>query len=219
MAYIYKITNQINGKVYIGKTVYDIKKRWKEHQLDCKREQCKNHPFYRALNKYGPDNFVVEEVEQCDISALEEREIYWIKYYRAYVGWDDCNGYNATKGGDGKFLYDHTAILTRLIEFPYAHQVAKEFGCCRDIVYDIAKENGIDLTPAKQQMANALKKKISAFDKRNNYIKTFNSTVEAAEWIYNEKKCSTLNSGVRSHIAEAANGKRKTAYSYIWKYE
>lgn len=221
MAHVYKITNQINGKVYIGKTVGTIEKRWHEHQLDSKHtDQRRNRPFYRALNKYGFNNFIVEEIEECSAEEVNEREIYWIDYYRSYVGWEDCNGYNATIGGDGKVLYDHEAILKRLLEYPFAKQVAEEFGCCRDIVSDIAKENNIDLiTPLLQRNREELRKRISVFDKANNYIETFESTVEAAEWVYRQGKCLTLNSGVRGHVAEAANGKRKTAYSYIWKYE
>ena len=46
MAYIYKITNQINGKVYIGKTLSSIEERWKEHCKDYKREYCEKRPLY-----------------------------------------------------------------------------------------------------------------------------------------------------------------------------
>lgn len=63
-------------------------------------------------------------------------------------------------------------------------------------------------------------KKISAYTKTTHeYVASFSSTVEAAKWCFENKKCSTLNSGVRAHISEAANGKRKSAYTYIWKYE
>ena len=50
-------------------------------------------------------------------------------------------------------------------------------------------------------------------------VAEFSSTVEAAEWCYKNGLCSNLTSGVRSHISEVANGKRKTAYNYIWKYK
>ena len=69
--YIYKITNLINQKAYIGKTINSISERWKEHKRDCKR--FSNRPLYRALNKYGIDNFKVELVEEVDIKDLSER--------------------------------------------------------------------------------------------------------------------------------------------------
>ena len=97
MGYIYKITNIINGKVYIGKTEFTIKRRFKQHCEDCKKERLNEvRPLYRAMKKYGVDNFISEEIEQCDNSILCDREKYWIQYYDSYK-----HGYNATIGGDG----------------------------------------------------------------------------------------------------------------------
>ena len=59
---------------------------------------------------------------------------------------------------------------------------------------------------------------ITAYTKNGDLIQSFNSTTEAAKWCFDNGKCATLNSGVRGHIADAANGKRKSAYGYIWKY-
>lgn len=68
-------------------------------------------------------------------------------------------------------------------------------------------------------MQGLLSKSVSAYTKQAEFVATFSSTVEAANWCYKQGKCSTLNSGIRSHISEVANGKRKSAYGYIWKYE
>ena len=61
-------------------------------------------------------------------------------------------------------------------------------------------------------------KEIFQYSKNGDYLTSFSSVSEAAKWCYENKKCSTLNSGVRSHISEVANGKRKSAYGYIWRY-
>ena len=58
---------------------------------------------------------------------------------------------------------------------------------------------------------------IEQYDLNGNYIQTFDSGADAARWIYENGMCKTLNSGVRGHINDAANGKRKTAYKFIWK--
>lgn len=62
---IYKITNNINGKVYIGQSI-DINKRWKEHKY---RSQIPNKEYdkylYRAFRKYGLENFTFEILEEC----------------------------------------------------------------------------------------------------------------------------------------------------------
>ena len=104
IAYIYKITNDVNGKMYVGKTRYiNPEKRWKEHLNDYKKTRCEKRPLYSAMNKYGEDHFhfeAIEEIKNDDIAC--EREKYWIEKFRTYVGFEDCNGYNATLGGDGK---------------------------------------------------------------------------------------------------------------------
>ena len=209
MSYIYKIVNDINDKVYIGKTAFSIHKRFQEHCSDAFRDRCEKRPLYAAMRKYGTEHFCIEPIEECDDALAADREAYWIGVYEAY-----SKGYNATLGGDGKFLYDHEAIAKRLKEHPYSFDIAEEFGCCIDIVRDIARQNHIELSSHGEHN----KKCISAYTKNGDKIQSFVSTVDAAEWCFNNGKCKTLNSGVRSHIAEAANGKRKSAYGYIWKY-
>lgn len=95
--FIYKITNDINNKIYIGKTLSNIQKRFQEHKKDSEKISLSNRPLYNAMRKYGIEHFSIEIVEEPDINILNDREIYWINYYNSYV-----NGYNATIGGDGK---------------------------------------------------------------------------------------------------------------------
>lgn len=103
MGYIYKVTNVVNGKVYIGQTMRTIEARWKDHNWDSNN---KNGPkycssFHNAIRKYSADSFIVEEVEECDNSLLNEREVFWIAFYNSA---DNCHGYNLTTGGDGGYL-------------------------------------------------------------------------------------------------------------------
>lgn len=89
---IYKITNIINNKFYIGKSV-NINNRWRQHKL-----AKDSSPLHQAMLKYGKDNFIIEIIEVCQPEELNEKEIYWIKQYNAYF---DDKSYNATLGGDG----------------------------------------------------------------------------------------------------------------------
>ena len=86
MGFIYKVTNIINGKVYVGKTNKSIEARWQQHIYDSKR--LNDRPFYNAINKYGQENFVLELVEQVEDELLNEREKYWIKEYNSYIHYD-----------------------------------------------------------------------------------------------------------------------------------
>lgn len=69
-----------------------------------------------------------------------------------------------------------------------------------------------------QENAEKLRKDIGQYDLQNNLIQVFDSAANAARWIFEQGKCLTYNSGVRGHIVDCANGKRKTAYKYIWKW-
>ena len=92
MGYIYKITNNINGNVYIGQTTGTIEKRFNEHKRDAIKG-CQ-YALHRAMRKYGIDNFSIEEIEECLAEELNDREIYWISFYDSYY-----QGYNMTIGG------------------------------------------------------------------------------------------------------------------------
>lgn len=94
---IYKITNLINGKVYIGQS-NDIYKRWKEHKRISKVSES-GSLLYRAFKKYGIENFSFEILEKCEPKDLDEREIFYIKKFNSYVGGNEGYGYNLTMGG------------------------------------------------------------------------------------------------------------------------
>lgn len=105
MAYIYVITNDINGKKYVGKTEYSIEKRFKEHCRALALGRNDKRPLYRAMKKYGVKHFSISLIEETDIP--EERESYWISNLGTFH-----NGYNATFGGDGKRYIDYDEVVS-----------------------------------------------------------------------------------------------------------
>jgi group I intron endonuclease len=93
---VYKITNRITNKCYIGWTSKGITQRWSQHTKDAIKSKD-NRPFYNAIRKYGIDCWDIEILEELqDKAAGKEREIYYISLYESY-----SKGYNGTKGGDG----------------------------------------------------------------------------------------------------------------------
>lgn len=93
---IYKITNLINNKSYIGCSK-NIEQRWISHKSESIIENNPqyNYSIHKAFRKYGIDNFSFEIVELLSELELFEKEKYWINYYDTYN-----NGYNETPGGD-----------------------------------------------------------------------------------------------------------------------
>ena len=95
---IYKITNKINNKSYIGQSV-NIKRRWRDEKkvafnINSERYNC---PLSKSFRKYGFENFNFEILKECEISELNEYEEYFISYYNTLAP----NGYNLTAGGRG----------------------------------------------------------------------------------------------------------------------
>ena len=97
--FIYKITNRVNNKVYIGQTHHTVEYRWKQHIRNYNIEK-RQQPLYKAFAKHGLDNFSIEAIEEVPIEKLDEREIYWISKYNSFK-----EGYNATIGGSGGRIY------------------------------------------------------------------------------------------------------------------
>ena len=88
---IYKITNLLNGMIYVGQTTRTVEERFKAHTKA-------DSYIGRAIRKYGVENFSIEILEQCEtLEQLNKREIFWIAYFNC----KKPNGYNLTDGGDG----------------------------------------------------------------------------------------------------------------------
>lgn len=90
---IYKVTNTINGMFYVGKS-NNIERRFSQHLEGYQSATL----LKRAINKYGPENFVLDILEECDEKDLNEREKYWISKLDAR---NRSVGYNIHPGGDG----------------------------------------------------------------------------------------------------------------------
>lgn len=92
---IYKVTNKINGKIYIGQTIRSLEIRWKQHCKDAETNH-KGMAILAAIQKYGKENFTVEQIDiACDRDELDLKEQYWIRYYNSL----SPNGYNLHTGG------------------------------------------------------------------------------------------------------------------------
>ena len=97
MVGIYKITNLINNKIYIGQSI-NIQQRWMAHRhrpFNINSSQY-DTPLYRAIRKYGLQNFSFEILEECLEKELDSKEQYYIEKYNTI---NPDKGYNLTKGG------------------------------------------------------------------------------------------------------------------------
>ena len=102
VGYVYKITNNVNGKIYIGETIRSIERRFKDHCIDAfGNNSHHNFYFYRAIRKYGIESFSIEELQQVsNINRKILKELI-LKLEEEYILKYDSfnNGYNSNSGG------------------------------------------------------------------------------------------------------------------------
>ena len=199
MGYIYKITNNVNQKIYIGQTRNLIKYRWQHHlwKGNHPEKPDTDYPLYRAMRKYGVENFQIEEVEETTNELLNEREIYWIQQYNSYVP----NGYNCDLGGSGASKFDHQKILNYFLNEgkKNASETARYFKCTLCTILKILEENNLqglgNFQPIYQININT-----------GEIINEFDS-MKAAQDKLNISK---------TQLWSAINGQAKTAGGYAW---
>lgn len=205
MAYIYLIDNDINDKVYIGKTLITISERYSRHIYDAKN-YLDNSAIHHAMQKYGYEHFQVHEIEKCPNDILSEREKYWIAYYDSYN-----NGYNLTSGGDGNPLYDYNLIYSMFQKGMTQKEIALQLGCEKHTItralktFDISKYDR-----QKGKYGNSRKSVIQININTNEILKQFSSMTAAAEY----EGCSV------AMMSLVCNGKRKLLNrDYTYKKE
>lgn len=232
IGYIYKITNKINGKSYIGKT-NDIVRRWKEHRYGHGGTAI----LSKAFAKYGLDNFEFSIICEHDYHTKEEMnkklselEVYYIGVYNTFK-----KGYNATIGGDGISFYSHSQETIEKIKESNRGKKASEAKkqkisaaklgqhhssetkekirqalLNRDpVIYDkiSAKMKGRHRDHDMIMKAAAKRRKpILQYDKYGNFLKEYSGAID-------------LGYNTTANIIACCKGKISSAYGYIWRYK
>lgn len=196
---IYKITNKVNGKYYIGKSI-DIYRRWKDE----KRFVSVNDHLQNAFKKYGFDNFSFEILEECSEELLNDREIYYISLLDAT---NNKKGYNMTFGGTGGKPSEETIEKMK--------ETKKKNGYTK---YWLGKSLPAEM---KQKISNSL-----SGDKHPNFNKTGENSPNGRKVIcietnqtFNTLKEAALFAGLKTpnNIRTAIKTNTK-AGGYHWRY-
>lgn len=139
MGYLYVITNKVNGKKYVGKTYDSVSNRWRDHLKKSKSEL--NRPLYRAIAKYGSDSFVVETIAEYPENDLEAQEELLI----AKLGTFGKNGYNATKGGDGRkyITFTDKEVIDLYTQRKTVLEIAKQLKSSKETINLILNRNNV----------------------------------------------------------------------------
>lgn len=120
---IYKITNLLNEKIYIGQTRQPIEKRFLQHFKA-------DSPLGQDMCEYGIENFTIEIIERCENQEqLNEREIFWINALNS----KQPNGYNVTSGGSGYVAKTKNKFFHEKIKYLREHQELFQKELCNRI--------------------------------------------------------------------------------------
>ena len=204
MGIIYKILNQINNKVYIGQTCRDLQTRWREHKS--RAENKYNTHLYNAIEKYGHENFIIEEIERVEMDRLDEREIYWIAYYDAN---NPQKGYNLTIGGQGKKNYRTSEIRKLWDEGKSIGEIVELMECDKGTVREaLLSHEGYSIHESLSRR-KGLYKGVNKYSLEGKLISHYNSILEAANYDKN----------VASGIGGCCNLKHNQAYGFQWRFD
>lgn len=212
MAYIYKIINDINDKIYIGKTEKTIEERFKAHISDGQKRRTEHRPLYNAINKYGAEHFSICLLEEVKREDASERERYWIKKFNSYE-----NGYNATLGGDGASYLNYKKILklydtTNLTQ----KEIAKKCDCSVDSVREIVKDYRDNVNWHTRNYHKLFHQPIKVRCVETG--KEFNSCNQAGKWLVAQGKIKSSSYGKNRIGKICSEGlKNYTVGSYHWE--
>ena len=229
---IYKHTNKINGKCYIGQTCQTLSQRWR------KGDGYKSSTyFYHAIKKYGWDNFE-HIILECGLNEdeVDEREKFWIKYFNSN---NKDFGYNLSDGGNLEHSFNenhkinHQKAMSETLGiqviclntkkiYPTITQAELETGakhisdCCKGKI----KSSG------KDAQGNALYwKYLSEYTgdehfelKKQKRKKTAVLCIQTGNIYSSAMEAERITNIDSTSIGRCCNGKRKSAGGYTWKW-
>lgn len=214
---IYKITNAVNNKVYIGQTIQSLASRKGLHLFHLRNNKHPNRHLQFSFNRYTEENFIFEIIyNACNLQELNNKEKVFIEYYKS----NDRNfGYNIREGGlNEKLSIEHKENISKAL-------IGNSNGSFGKGKTKIRPININHNEKTKQKISNTLKGrkdynsesikkaresrlvKVEQYNLEGKYINTFNSILEASI----ETKAN------KSLISLCLSGKKKTAGGFIWK--
>lgn len=196
--------------MYIGSSI-NLKRRKTDHFKPYRINRLKHLPIYEAMIEFGRDNFKFEVIEECSEKDLLERENYYLDKYKTYE-----NGYNVSSKAimmhDEKLFNKNAERLRKMNNKNWAdEEYRKQMSKANSDLQKERLKNPEYLAEKSKQLkkyTDSIKKPVAQYDKQGNLIATFDGV-----------RIAGRETGVQSSsIGKVANGERKTAGGFVWKY-
>jgi len=166
---VYRVTNQRNGKVYIGKTAKTIHIRWDEHQSQALHGG--SYYFHRAIRKYGPDAFKVEILYTAKtVGELNAMETFFIVLHQSF---ESENGYNQTMGGEGGAM--NATALAKMVASKLGKKLSPEH--CRKI--SLGNKGKDHSRASRASQAKKMRGRKVSLEAREKSMRTWSEKLEA----------------------------------------
>ena len=205
---VYKVTNKINNKVYIGITNKGAGARFKQHLFDA--EHGSQYRFHRAIRKYGKENFEVSIIAFCDnADELKENEI---KFISEYESMNPDKGYNMTEGGDGTF--GRVCTLETRLKISEANKGKEVSEETRKLLSERGKvrTESRDLYWSSGNIGSDRRKPVLQYDNQGKFIKEYEGVNIAA-------KETGINFPLIVNALKRRNKLESRVNPYIWVYK
>lgn len=241
--YIYIVKNYINDKVYIGQTTTTIEKRWLKHKCSRNCQKTKHIHFYRALCKYGVEQFYVEEITHVDcttkkklIEELNRLERLYILQFNSFK-----NGYNSTAGGEGMLHFTMSEKtrqkLSRINKGKKLSEETRRKMCLSRKGRKMTEESKrrlskskIGIIPSQEHIRKSALKHIGLKMSNETKQKIYNSLkreilqyttdgILVKEWDCIRDAANAFGLKSTSQIRNVLNGKLHTTQGFVWKYK
>lgn len=203
---IYKCTNKINGKIYIGKTKKGLKKRILTHKADWKfaaKVGDASKPLYNAFSKYGFENFSWEVIDTAETEKeLNEKEKYWINELKSSVIFEN---YNIGDGGEGGDNFTNNPNKDRIVE---NFKKRKHFS--------LTDEHKKKLLEGRKRYLESEKSKES-FKKISNSLKEYFKTHEAPAT--GRPVSEQTREKIRQTLGDRCKGEKNPNFGHKWTQE
>lgn len=214
---VYRITNILNGKIYIGRTVQKLQNRWTRHKYDCFTKKL-DFPLYRAMRKYGLENFIIEEIDKANtLKELNKKEADWIFNTRSMVY---QRGYNIKPEDDR--LNMPKEIKNKISNSLKGKK--KTYNICKKERSEIARKNGSKLKYDNEwAIKNGSKpfkvyKAICKQKSKRNQPSIYEKGKYIGEWMTSTDCAKELKINSQ-HIRSCLVGNRKQHKGYIFERE
>lgn len=238
---IYKCTNKLNGKVYIGQTIQSFEKRIGDHRRTSTYSPKDCPALYNAFKKYGFESFTWEIIHTAEtLEELNEKEIFWIKEHNSV---DSKFGYNCCLGGGGRLQTEEQKLRQGQISKNYWAGLSEEARLKRKEKLSISNLGRVHSKETRKKISDSNKGKVQTEEwkeKRISKLRGIKRTEEQnkvnkeshgkpilqlslegkfiKEFI-SISEASRVTKKDRVSINDCCKEKIKTSGGFIWKYK